>query len=139
MGHLTWPLNPPNPKITKTKQEQHQKQSNSKTKNKAKNKQNLNKRKTKKRETKTPKPSKSKQTRISHPTKVQNLGEQAFLALVQLYQTHKKQTTITFKAKKRNKNTFCHVQKQPTIFRKFSVFSQHTAFYCNCCILLKTR
>ena len=39
-----------------------------------------------------------------------------------------KQTTITLKPEKTNpKNTIFHVQKQPTIFHKFSVF-QHTVF-----------
>ena len=48
---------------------------------------------------------------------------------LELCQTHQKRTTTTLKPQKKQtqKTPFCHVQKQPTIFHKFSVF-QHTVF-----------
>ena len=50
--------------------------------------------------------------------------------LLELCQTHQKQTTITLKTSKKQtqKTPLCHVQKQPTSFHKFSVFFQHTIF-----------
>ena len=49
---------------------------------------------------------------------------------MQLYQTHKKTNhgTITIWKKRNQKTPFCHAQKQPTIFHKFSVFSTYSVF-----------
>ena len=62
---------------------------------------------------------------------------QAYLTLLQLYQT---KNTMTLKPGKRNKqkSTLCHVQKQPTIFHQFSVFVYMQCLFCNCCVSLKT-
>ena len=110
------------------------------------NKQNRNKRNTKTktntRNTKTPKLSKPKINKNTPPhQKPKRLGKkQAFLTLLELCQTHQKQTTITLKPQKKQtpKTPFCHVQKQPTIFHKFSVFFNIPFLLLKSCVLLKT-
>ena len=59
-----------------------------------------------------------------------NWEKQAFLILLKQCQTHQKQTFLILKPQKKPnpKDTICHVQKQPTIFHKFSVFFPHTVF-----------
>ena len=53
--------------------------------------------------------------------------KQAFLTLLKQCQTHQKQTFNTKTSKKQTQKTpFCHVQKQPTIVHKFSVFSTYS-------------
>ena len=56
--------------------------------------------------------------------KTKNWEKQAFLTPLKQYQTHQKQTFNIKTSKKQTpqKTPFCHVQKQPTIFHKFSVF-----------------
>ena len=59
-----------------------------------------------------------------------NWEKQAFLTLSKQCQTHQKQTFLILKPQKNKpkKHHFANVQKQPTIFHKFSVFFQHTIF-----------
>ena len=148
---MRWPFGPPHltlkpsqkqkkqeqKKKKKTKQKlkqnknQHQKQSNNKTKTKqTKQKQKQHKHQKETQETQkhlnlpTPKINKKKPPQKS-PKNWEK--KQAFLTLLELCQTHQKQTTITLKPQKKQtqKTPFCHVQKQPTIFHTFSVFSTY--------------
>ena len=66
--------------------------------------------------------------------------KQAFLTLLKQCQTHQKQTFLILKPQKKPnpKDTICHVQKQPTIFHKFSVFFNIQFLFLKSCVLLKT-
>ena len=106
--------------------------SNHKTKNKA-NKTETKatlKRKTNTRNTKTPKPSKPRWTTMSHPRKPPKTGKtktSIFNTFETMPDTPKTNLLILKPQKnKPQKTPFCHVQKQPTIFHKFSVFSTYS-------------
>ena len=162
---MRWPFGPPHltlkpsqkknktPKKARTKKSknqkqkqnknQHQKQSNNKNKNKANKTETkaTQKTKTNTRNTKTPKPFTPKTNKNKPPHKSPKMLEkQAFLTLLELCPTHQKQTTITLKPQKTNpkKCHFCHVQKQRTIFHKFSVFFNISFLLLKSCVLLKT-
>ena len=126
----------------KQNKNQHQKQSNKKNKNKANKTETKAPQttKTNTRNTKTPKPSKPKNKQEeTTPQKPKKLGKQAFLTLLALCQTHQKQTIISLKPKEQTQKTpFWHVQKQPTIFHKFSVFFNIPFLLLKSCVLLKT-
>ena len=151
---------------TRTKTKTNKKNKNTKTKEKTKNKsktrtntkntiqqQNKNKAnktetkatqktKTNTRNTKTPKPSKPKINKNKPPHKSpKKLGKkQAFLTLLELCQTHQRQTTITLKLQKKTnpkKQHFAMFKNNPLFFIIF-VFFQHTIFALKSCALLKT-
>ena len=70
-----------------------------------------------------------------------NWEKQAFLTLLKQYQTHQKQTFLNIKTLQQTnpkKTPFFHVQKQPTIFHKFSVFFNIQFLFLKTCVLLKT-
>ena len=150
---MRWPFGPPHLTLKPSKIQKRTKRQKKKSKTKANAKQEIapktiqqqnknkanktetkatQKTKTNTRNTKTPKPSKPKINKNKPPHKSPPNWEkkQAFLTPWELRQTHQKQTTITLKPQKNkpNKTPFCHVQKQPTIFHKFSFFFQHTVF-----------
>ena len=141
---MRWPFGPPHLTLKpskKTKQKNKTKKttkkntktnktttSNHKTKNKA-NKtetQATQRRKANTRNTETPKPSKPRWTTMKHPRKPQKTEKQAFLHFWNNAR-HTKTNLLIIKSQKTNpKNTICHVQKQPTIFHQFSVFSTYS-------------
>ena len=157
---MRWPFGPPHLTLKPSKKTKQKKQNNKKTtkkkkknktttsNHKAKNKANktetkaTQKTKTNTRNTKTPKPSKPRWTTMSHPRKTPKNWEkkQAFLTLLKQYQTHQKTNLLTLKPTKKQtqKTPFCHVQKQPTIFHKFSVFFNIQFLFLKSCVLLKT-
>ena len=88
--------------------------------------------KTNTRNTKTPKPSKPKINKNKPPHKSpKNWGKkQAFLTLLELCQTHQKQTTITLKPQKKTnpQNTILPGSKTTHNFSYIFCFFQHTVF-----------
>ena len=115
---MRWPLGPPHLTLKPSKKTKEQKKKLTKTKAKQEptpktiqrqNKNKANKTETKEtqktktntRNTKTPKPSKPKIKKNKPPHKNPKTGKkQAFLTLLELCQTHQKQTTITLKPQK---------------------------------------
>ena len=68
---------------------------------------------------------------MSHPRKTpQNWGKTSIFDTFETMPDTPKTNLLTLKPYKKQtkKKPFCHVQKQPTIFHKFSVFFRHTVF-----------
>ena len=156
-----WPLNHPKnkPKNNKQKPKNPKKRENNKKKRKTRSntnylpttkekqsKQNRNKSNTKKekqtQETEkhlnlpNPKINKKKPSQKS-PKTVKNTS--IFNTCGTMADTQK-QTTITMKPQKKQtqKTPFCHVQKQPNMFHKFSVFIHHTVLVFDKLCFLRT-
>ena len=142
---MRWPFGPPHLTLKPSKKNKKQKKKKKNTQktteqkkqhpttkqNKAnKQKQNQHQRENKKQETqKHPNLPNTKQQEEATPEKPQKLGKKACLTLLELLQTHKKQTTITLKPQKTNpqKHLFAVFKKNPLFFINF-LFFHHTIF-----------
>ena len=155
---MRWPFGPPHLTLKpskKTKQEKKNKKNNKNTKKKQNNniqpqgqeqsKQNRNKSNTKKQkqtqETQKhlnlPNPD---EQQWATPEKTQKLGKTSIFNTFETMPDTSKTNLLILKPQKKQtqKTPFCHVQKQPTIFHKFSVFFNIQFLFLKSCVLLKT-
>ena len=157
---MRWPFGPPHMTLKPSQKNKTKKTKQPKKKQTKKNKTTTSNHKTKNKANKTEtkaRQNKQKQTQetqkhlnLPNPDEQQwatpeknpkNWEKQAFLTLFWNNTRHTKNKPFNIKTlQQRNpkKKTFFHVQKQPTIFHKFSVFFNIQFLFLKSCVLLKT-